>query len=82
MKKICSETETEKIKELRMNVTEVLAHLTVSIDFSEEDVEEITYQTLEEKSSELRNEIKKLYETDIPIFPQRNWKPVMHRFWN
>ena len=46
-----------------MNVTEVLAHLTVSIDFSEEDVEEITYQTLEEKSYELRNEIKKLYDT-------------------
>ena len=30
----------KKIKYLRMNVTEVLAHLTVSIDFSEEDVEE------------------------------------------
>ena len=53
----------KKIKELRNNVTEVLAHLTVSIDFSEEDVEEITYQTLEEKSSELRTEIKKLYDT-------------------
>lgn len=53
----------KKIKELRMNVTEVLAHLTVSIDFSEEDVEEITYQTLEEKSSKLRDEIKKLYDT-------------------
>ena len=53
----------KKIKELRNNVTEVLAHLTVSIDFSEEDVEEITYQTLEEKSFELRNEIKKLYDT-------------------
>ena len=53
----------KKIKDLRMNVTEVLAHLTVSIDFSEEDVEEITYQTLETKSSELRNEIKKLYDT-------------------
>ena len=53
----------KKIKELRMNVTEVLAHLTVSIDFSEEDVEEITYQTLEEKSYKLRDEIKKLYDT-------------------
>ena len=53
----------KKIKDLRMNVTEVLAHLTVSIDFSEEDVEEITYQTLETKSFELRNEIKKLYDT-------------------
>lgn len=53
----------KKIKDLRMNVTEVLAHLEVSIDFAEEDVEEITYQTLEEKAVELRNEIKKLYDT-------------------
>lgn len=52
----------KKIKDLRMNVTEVLAHLEVSIDFAEEDVEEITYQTLEEKAIELRNEIKKLYD--------------------
>ena len=53
----------KKIKDLRMNVTEVLAHLEVSIDFAEEDVEEIIYQTLEEKALELRNEIKKLYDT-------------------
>lgn len=53
----------KKIKDLRMNVTEVLAHLEVSIDFAEEDVEEITYQTLEEKALELRSEIKKLYDT-------------------
>ena len=53
----------KKIKDLRMNVTEVLAHLEVSIDFAEEDVEEIKYQTLEEKALELRNEIKKLYDT-------------------
>ncbi len=53
----------KKIKDLRMNVTEVLAHLEVSIDFAEEDVEEITYQRLEEKALELRNEIKKLYDT-------------------
>ena len=53
----------KKIKDLRMNVTEVLAHLEVYIDFAEEDVEEITYQTLEEKALELRNEIKKLYDT-------------------
>ena len=53
----------KKIKDLRMNVTGVLAHLEVSTDFAEEDVEEITYQTLEEKALELRNEIKKLYDT-------------------
>ena len=56
-------TLSKKIRELRFKVTEVLAHLEVSIDFAEEDVEEITYQTLEEKAIELRNEIKKLYDT-------------------
>ncbi len=55
-------TLANKIKNLRMNVTEVLAHLEVSIDFSEEDVEEITYKTLKEKGLELRDEIKKLYD--------------------
>lgn len=54
---------SNKIKQLRHNVTEVLAHLEVAIDFSEEDVEEITYQTLSEKAHELRTEIKKLYDT-------------------
>ncbi len=56
-------TLANKIKNLRMNVTEVLAHLEVSIDFSEEDVEEITYKTLKEKGIELRDEIKKLYDS-------------------
>ncbi|MEG1287480.1 MAG: tRNA uridine-5-carboxymethylaminomethyl(34) synthesis GTPase MnmE [Clostridium sp.] len=54
---------SKKIRELRDKITEVLAHLTVSIDFSEEDVEEITYKTLKEKSEDIRNEIKKLYDT-------------------
>ena len=54
---------SKKIKDLRHNVTEVLAHLEVSIDFAEEDVEEITYRTLEEKATELKMEIKNLYDT-------------------
>ncbi|MDB8790801.1 tRNA uridine-5-carboxymethylaminomethyl(34) synthesis GTPase MnmE [Romboutsia sp. 1001216sp1] len=54
---------SSKIKELRGKVTEVLAHLEVAIDFSEEDIEEITYQTLKEKAEEIRIEIKKLYDT-------------------
>ena len=52
-----------KIKELRFKVTEVLAHLEVSIDFSEEDVEEITYSMLEENAQALRSEIKALYDS-------------------
>ncbi len=54
---------SNKIKELRMKVTEVLAHLEVSIDFTEEDIEEITYKTLKEKAIELKEEIKTLYDT-------------------
>lgn len=54
---------SNKIKQLRLNVTEVLAHLEVAIDFSEEDIEEITYQTLRERAEELRCEIKRLYDT-------------------
>ena len=56
-------TLSKKIRELRFKVTEVLAHLEVSIDFAEEDVEEITYKTLRENAEELRTEIKKLYDT-------------------
>ena len=47
-----------KIKSLRLKVTEVLAQLEVSIDFSDEDVEDVTYKEIEEKSLELREEIK------------------------
>lgn len=54
---------SNKIKELRSRITEVLAHLEVAIDFSEEDIEEITYQTLKEKAEEIKVEIKKLYDT-------------------
>lgn len=52
-----------KIKSLRAKVTEVLAQLEVSIDFSDEDVEDVTYKEIEEKSLELRDEIKKLYDS-------------------
>ncbi|MGL5692824.1 MAG: tRNA uridine-5-carboxymethylaminomethyl(34) synthesis GTPase MnmE, partial [Peptostreptococcaceae bacterium] len=54
---------SKKIRELRFKVTEVLAHLEVSIDFAEEDVEEITYKTLRENAEDLRAEIKQLYDT-------------------
>ncbi len=54
---------SKKIKELRFKVTEVLAHLEVSIDFAEEDVEEITYNKLKENAEDLKKEIKQLYDT-------------------
>ena len=52
-----------KIKSLRFKVTEVLAQLEVSIDFSDEDVEDVTYKEIEDKSLALRDEIKKLYDS-------------------
>lgn len=54
---------SKKIRELRYNITEMLAQITVSIDFPDEDVEHITYNTLKEKSLELQKEINKLYDT-------------------
>ena len=54
---------SKKIRELRFKVTEVLAHLEVSIEFAEEDVEEITYKTLRENAEDIKREIKKLYDT-------------------
>ena len=54
---------SKKIKDLRFNVTEILAQITVSLDFPDEDVEHITYNTLKEKTIDLQNEINKLYDT-------------------
>lgn len=54
---------SKKIKDLRFGITEMLAHITVSIDFPDEDVEHITYNTLKEKSLALQKEINKLYDT-------------------
>jgi tRNA modification GTPase len=52
-----------KIRSLRDKVTELLAHVTVAIDYPEEDIEFITYNTLKEKTEELEKEIKKLFDS-------------------
>ena len=49
---------SKKIRELRFNITEILAQITVSIDFPDEDVEHITYNTLKEKSIDLQKRNK------------------------
>ncbi|MEG1410042.1 MAG: tRNA uridine-5-carboxymethylaminomethyl(34) synthesis GTPase MnmE [Terrisporobacter sp.] len=54
---------SNKIKSLRHDITEMLAHITVAIDFPDEDVEHITYNTLKERSLELQREINTLYDT-------------------
>lgn len=54
---------SKKIRTLRDNVTEILAHVTVAIDYPEEDVEHITYETLKDKTESLEAEIKRLYDS-------------------
>lgn len=54
---------SNRIRELREKVTELLAQVEVAIDYPEEDIEFIAYTTLEEKTRELNKDIKKLYET-------------------
>lgn len=54
---------SKKIRDLRDKVTEILAHVEVAIDYPEEDIEHITYQTLKDKTGGLKEEIKKLYDT-------------------
>lgn len=54
---------SNRIKEFRDKVTELLAQVEVTIDYPEEDIEFIAYTTLEEKTRELNKDIKKLYET-------------------
>lgn len=54
---------SKKIRDLRFSITEILAQITVSLDFPDEDVEHITYNTLKEKSLDLQTEINKLYNT-------------------
>ena len=54
---------SNRIREFRDKVTELLAEVEVAIDYPEEDIEFIAYTTLEEKTRELNKDIKKLYET-------------------
>jgi len=52
------------IKKLRQEILEILAHVEVNIDYPEyDDVEEMTHQMLLEKSTYVREEIKKLLQT-------------------
>ena len=51
------------IKDLRMKVSEILAHVTVSLDFPEEDIEEITMGVLREKTQGLVGDMEELQRT-------------------
>lgn len=54
---------SNKIRDLRSKITEVLAQVEVAIDYPEEDIEFITYKELEEKTEKIYEEVDKLYST-------------------
>ncbi|RKD22245.1 tRNA modification GTPase trmE [Caminicella sporogenes DSM 14501] len=54
---------SKKVSEIRDIIVELLAHLQVSIDYTEEDIQEITYPELLSKSEIVRDKIKKLLDT-------------------
>ena len=54
---------SNKIKEIRNILLEMIAHVEVSIDFPDEDIEEVTYEDLEAKGATVKEEIEKLLLT-------------------
>lgn len=54
---------SKKVTKVRETLLEMLAHVEVSIDFAEEDIDEVTLGFLLEKSSEVEKDIQKLLDT-------------------
>lgn len=54
---------SKKIKEIRNILLEMIAHVEVSIDYPDEDLEEITYEELENDANKVKEEIDILLST-------------------
>ena len=54
---------SKKIRGLRDQITAILAQLEVAIDYPEEDIEFITYKELVDHTTEVNDQVKKLYKT-------------------
>lgn len=54
---------SNKIKGIMNILLDMLAHINASIDFSEDDLEEVNYEELEEKAKVVKEEIEKLLNT-------------------
>ena len=52
-----------KVEEIRQNLLDLLVDITVNIDYPDEDIEEMTYEKLEESIVETQDMIEKLLET-------------------
>lgn len=51
------------IKNIRHNLLEILAHITVNIDYPDEDIEEITYEKLKKDITDIISQINELLDT-------------------
>ena len=56
-------TLSKEVGKIRHDILEMIAHITVNIDFPDEDIEEITYQTLEQQARKIWRDIGALLET-------------------
>lgn len=54
---------SKKVNEIRNILLEMVAHVEVSIDFPEDDIEEVTYEDLEKKGEKVKEEIEVLLST-------------------
>lgn len=54
---------SNKINEIRNILLEMVAHVEVSIDFPDQDIEEVTYEDLEKSGLKVKTEIEKLIKT-------------------
>ncbi len=56
-------TLSHEVGEIRHSILEMMAHITVSIDFPDDDIEEITYKDLENRANKIHTRIEKLLKT-------------------
>lgn len=58
---------SDKIREIREDLTDILVDLTVNIDYPDEDIEEMTYEKL---TSSVRNVKEKISERFPPLIQE------------
>lgn len=56
-------TLSKDVRNIRESLLEMLAHITVNIDFPDEDIEEITYSALKEQAEKIKVNIESLLKT-------------------
>lgn len=54
---------SREIKEIRAKLMDVLVNITVNLDYPDEDIEEITYGTLESQLQEIEDDVDRLLST-------------------